>query len=340
MTAMCEAYLTDFLQSNAGRAQMWTMCDFPLSEFWLSAFLALMSADLPPRVNYIFVDFENVHETDLDRIAHKPVKVILVLGEQHKKLPVALVKKLLQYASQVQLVETGRSGKNAADLVLANYIGEVRKTDPHGYIHVLSKDKDFDALISHHQDNGAFAARHASFSEIPVLMNHAERLTMLSAQLRANHSSRPKKRGTLEFQIQAVFGRVLSPAEVESAIQGLVANKILTLTDKDDVNYLLPAAKNQTTTPAAKAGALPPPTKPKSLSKPKPVTLEDREGLVLEHWRKPTSTRPRTQKTLVSFLVTHFGRQIEEAEALELIKLLSQAGHLVVNEKGAVTYHL
>jgi len=61
---------------------------------------------------------------------------------------------------------------------------------------------------------------------------------------------------------------------------------------------------------------------------------------VPEHWRKPTSTRPRTQKTLVSFLVTHFGRQIDAAGALDLIKLLSQAGHLVINEKDAVTYQL
>ena len=31
------------------------------------------------RTNYIFIDCENVQETDLDRIAGKPVKVVLVL---------------------------------------------------------------------------------------------------------------------------------------------------------------------------------------------------------------------------------------------------------------------
>ena len=44
------------------------------------------------RTNYIFIDFENVQETDLDRIANKPVKVMLVLGELQKNLPVKLVK--------------------------------------------------------------------------------------------------------------------------------------------------------------------------------------------------------------------------------------------------------
>ena len=100
------------------------------------------------RTNHIFVDFENVHDLDLNRIKDKPVKVVLVLGGHHKSLPVPLVKQLLAYASQVSLVETGRSGKNALDLVLAQHIGEARKTDPHGYFHILSRDKDFDALFT------------------------------------------------------------------------------------------------------------------------------------------------------------------------------------------------
>jgi hypothetical protein len=44
------------------------------------------------RTNYIFVDFENVQENDLDRIAHKPVKGTLVLGRRHKNLAVKLMK--------------------------------------------------------------------------------------------------------------------------------------------------------------------------------------------------------------------------------------------------------
>ena len=60
---------------------------------------------------------------DLDLIADKPVVVILVLGERNKNLPVDLVRKLLQYSTQVRLVETGHAGKNALDFVLAYHIG-------------------------------------------------------------------------------------------------------------------------------------------------------------------------------------------------------------------------
>jgi hypothetical protein len=44
------------------------------------------------RTNYIFIDFENVQEIDLERIANKPVQVTLILGERHKSLPLKLVR--------------------------------------------------------------------------------------------------------------------------------------------------------------------------------------------------------------------------------------------------------
>lgn len=189
------------------------------------------------RTNYIFVDYENIQETDLDRIADKPIKVTFVLGERNKKLPVTLARKLLEYAGQVALVETGRSGKNALDLVLAHYLGEARKADPQGYFHIVSKDKDFDALIGHLRVQGALAARHAAFGEIPVLMNLAERLKFLANYFKANHNSRPRKQKKLESQIQAMFGKALLPNEVEETIRGLIVEKTIALSEKGDVAY-------------------------------------------------------------------------------------------------------
>lgn len=189
------------------------------------------------RTNYIFVDFENVQETDWERIANKPVKAVLVLGEQQGKLPVAFVKKLLRFASQVQLVETGRAGKNALDMVLAYYLGAIRVTDPKGYFHIVSRDKGFDALIGHLTDNGALARRHASISEIPVLMNAEERAGVLTKQLKENAHGRPAKRTTLESKIQATFGRCLCELEVAETIQCLVRNQTVSLLDSGEVKY-------------------------------------------------------------------------------------------------------
>lgn len=189
------------------------------------------------RINYIFVDFENVQETDLDRIANKPVKVRLVLGERHKSLPVKLVKLIHRFAEQVRLVQTGLNGKNALDFVLAYEIGVESQNDPNGYFHVLSRDKGFDALIRHLKGKDIFAARHAAFSEIPVLMNLAERVKLLTAHFKTNQTNRPKKRKTLESQMQVVFGKTLSPEEVADTVRGLVTEKIITLSEKGEVDY-------------------------------------------------------------------------------------------------------
>ncbi len=191
------------------------------------------------RTNYIFIDFENVQEIDLDRIANKPVKVTFVLGERHKNLPVALVKLLLKYAGQVDLVETGRSGKNALDLVLAQCIGAAKQVDAHGYFHIISKDKDFDALIGHFQANGTLAARRAAFCEVPVLMKNAERVNHIIAYFKSKQVTLAKKRTTLESQIHALFGRALTPAELHSTIQGLVAKKVIEIGADGEVFYHL-----------------------------------------------------------------------------------------------------
>lgn len=189
------------------------------------------------RTNHIFIDFENVQEIDLDRIANKPARVTLVVGERQKHLPVDLVSKLLKYHAQVELVQTGRGGKNALDLVLAQRIGEAKKSDPQGYFHIVSKDKDFDALIGHLKDNGALAARRSAFSEIPVLMNAAERVGLLVSRFKANHNNRPKKRSTLESHIQAAFAKSLSSADVEAIIKELIRQGIIALSEKGDVTF-------------------------------------------------------------------------------------------------------
>jgi hypothetical protein len=49
-----------------------------------------MTTDTAPRMNYIFVDYENVQDVDLDLIAGKAVKVFLVVGQRRKTLPALL----------------------------------------------------------------------------------------------------------------------------------------------------------------------------------------------------------------------------------------------------------
>jgi hypothetical protein len=74
--------------------------------------------------------------------------------------------------------------------------------------------------------------------------------------------------------------------------------------------------------------------------KAQPPVLDELETRVLEHLRKPSTKRPGNKQKLVSYLVGYLGLKISEADALKLIEYLSQAGHLVLDEKGKATYFL
>jgi hypothetical protein len=78
-----------------------------------------MTTDAATRMNYIFVDYENVQDVDLDLIVGKAVKVFLVVGQRRKTLPSLLARQIHQYHDQVTWIESEGATNNALDLVLA-----------------------------------------------------------------------------------------------------------------------------------------------------------------------------------------------------------------------------
>jgi len=119
-----------------------------------------------PSVNYVFVDYENVHNVDLSLIGKKTVHLTLLLGARQTKLDAALVEKLMEHASSVQLVRLNSSGKNALDFALAYYVGRAVQADPNAYFHIISKDTGFDPLIEHLMSRQIRARRHADYTTL------------------------------------------------------------------------------------------------------------------------------------------------------------------------------
>lgn len=222
--------------------------------------------DLPPPVNHVFVDYENVHTVDPAIIGSKTVHVTLLLGARNTKLDATVVEKLMQHAATVEMIRLTSSGRNALDFALAYYVGRAVLADPSGYFHIVAKDKGYDALIEHLRSKHIRARRHDDFT-------------------------------TLTFS---------APPPATANISPVV-------------------------TPAAKSPAKP---------KPQVSALEALEVRVLAHLRKPSTNRPRTQQKLVSHLATHLGKKVTETEVVELVQMMSQAGHFVIDDKGKVIYHL
>lgn len=189
------------------------------------------------RTNYIFVDFENVPEAELERIHDRPAHVTIILGERNQALPVALVNKMLSFPGQIELVKNSRTGKNALDMVLAARIGLRWAKDPDGFFHIISKDRGYEALIAHLKDGGVFAAQHHSLRSIPILMNQGERLKYLRDGYASSRWSPPARRKSLESQIHHAFARTTSDKDVEELIHRLAEAQVIRLAENDHIVF-------------------------------------------------------------------------------------------------------
>lgn len=119
-----------------------------------------------PFTHFVLVDFENVTAIDLSLAEGKPVHVTLMIGEKQTKISTPLVKQIHRLAAQVDLLEVGSSGRNALDLTLAFYLGKTVERCPTAEFTIVSKDKDFDAMLSHVSRAGIKAVRREIFGAV------------------------------------------------------------------------------------------------------------------------------------------------------------------------------
>ena len=122
--------------------------------------------NLPPPLNHVFVDYENVQALDLTVIGNKCVTFTLLVGPHKKKLDVELVEQLFTHAASVEMVRVSASGRNALDFTLAYYLGRAVAADPAGFFHIISKDTGYDPMIVHLQSRHIRVRRHNDFSKL------------------------------------------------------------------------------------------------------------------------------------------------------------------------------
>lgn len=68
--------------------------------------------------------------------------------------------------------------------------------------------------------------------------------------------------------------------------------------------------------------------------------LSEDAARLLDHLQRHPSSRPRRKRTLVSHSVSHLGQKHRPEEVEKVVDELTSAGHLSINEKELVTYHL
>lgn len=189
------------------------------------------------RSQYIFIDYENVCESDLSRISGKPVRVFMILGTRHTKLPTSLFLFAQDHPEQVRIIQTPVEGRNALDFVLTFELARIFSSDPAGYFHIVSKDTDFESVIRHLRSETKCIARHSSLTEIPALRTPEERVTRLKNELADVPQSRPSTRQGLENKIRSTFENNATPEFIEKTIRSFIQAGVLDFTDNDKVLY-------------------------------------------------------------------------------------------------------
>jgi len=205
--------------------------------------------------HFVFVDFENVPAVDLGVVEGKSVHVTLLIGKNQKRLDTAFSLQMHRCGDKVLPIEVGASGRNALDLTLAYYLGQAAQRTPSAHFYIVSKDKDFEALIEHLHGKGLKVVRCDSFASLPFLhrSNSAaagkivaaagaktpeDRRAKVIARLKdpANRS-RPANRKRLLAHLKTSLGKESSDAEIEAILRELIDTNALSIDSKGKVGY-------------------------------------------------------------------------------------------------------
>jgi hypothetical protein len=204
----------------------------------------------------LLVDFENVQDVDLAKL-DESWRIIIFVGVSQKNVPITLVTAAQQLGSRIQWQRLEASGRNALDFFIAYQLGRELTTELECTI--LSKDKGFDPLIRHLCTSGLRCQRVESLARLestapskatskkkpkakpkasaPPLPPLSERCARVVQILKKSEKpGRPRKRKTLSQFIAGVFQKKIDKASIQSIIDQLVADKLITITN-DAVSY-------------------------------------------------------------------------------------------------------
>jgi hypothetical protein len=225
----------------------------------------------PPFTHFVFVDFENVPKVNLAAVQGKPVHVALLIGKNQKKLETAFSLQMHQYASQITPIEVGASGRNALDITLACYLGQEIQRTPDAEFFIVSKDKDYDPMLSHLKASGMKVSRHDAFAALPFLKpvkksgstkppfqvkveaaanagtpikqaappankKTADAYAKLLDQIR-NGKHRPGTRAKLMHHIHTVYGQKSTEEQQTAVVNRLINDRIVSIDAQDKVTY-------------------------------------------------------------------------------------------------------
>ena len=185
------------------------------------------------KTQIILVDFENVQPDLLPALALEDVKVLVFVGPQQLKLPIATVEAVQKMGAKAEYIRVSKQGPDALDMHIAFYMGRLSLNASDVFFHVIAKDRDYDPLILHLKTLQIWAAKWPDLSAIPILKLTAattlkDKVSAASNWLQVRKGNRPKSLKTLQSSLKkSAFSDRLVDDEIDRVIDGLKKQKIL-----------------------------------------------------------------------------------------------------------------
>lgn len=176
--------------------------------------------------NFVFIDYENLQPETAPLIASLDLKVFVFIGSRQKAVPLPLAMSLQELGERVKYVHVELQGPNALDFCIAFHVGATVTAVPDCAIHIVSKDKGYDALIAHLRNRGVRAARVESLRFLPLVANvksmTPDERADLVLRLLFQFSGRPKSPERLRQTIHTLCQHSLSEEQGEEVLAILV----------------------------------------------------------------------------------------------------------------------
>lgn len=177
------------------------------------------------RTNIVLIDSENVKPESIEKLTYEHFRVMVFVGKNQTRLDFALVHAVQSLGSNGKFIKISGDGPNALDFHIAYYIGKLSATEPGAYFHIISKDKGFDPLIKHLNEQQIFCSRASSISEIPLVklsgLSAGQRATDFYKKRIVSSKNRPATITSLQSTILSHFLKQLSPKEVTAVVTAL-----------------------------------------------------------------------------------------------------------------------
>lgn len=178
---------------------------------------------------YLYIDYENVQDVQVD-VIKKTMKVMIIVGSDQTKVPIELVQKTQPFGNAVEWIRINGKGRNALDFSIAFYLGKDVAADSNKKHIIYSKDTGYDPLINHLKKSGINVKRVVSFQELSqkkvLKIDEAGIRRVKENLMKVAANKRPKKRSSLTGYITSLLNG-MPKQDIDNIIEDLFIKKIV-----------------------------------------------------------------------------------------------------------------